>query len=858
MADHGRSTDWVGRYLAIELALLDGDAASAELLLADTPDQPAFAVQRARLAELAVGIPASTARDEARADWERALALAPALAHLALGRIDWRRGAAEDALAHLDATLRLAPDAFLAHHTRLRIHLTDGDLAAARRDLEAARASSADPCRLADDEAALADTQASEALVALWLRCDRPLDAGRRLLEQARPAEALALLDGLSAEKRSSAGARKLRARALLGLGRLAEAAVEHDGVRDVESGLAALDLRRALGEPAGDDAALAALVQRFPTEHEALELIATEPAWSGLADRFIDTEDAISAFEAQPPQSGPAVRVVDHSILLFFKDGKSLRYVHEVLAIRSRDAAERFGEIGLPDRARLITLGTRKDDGRWLPGEEVAEKETITLPDLASGDYVVARYLEPADNGYLYDSGYLSPRVFFRGVDLPIFHQRFEVYSPDDVPPLAHGLAGAPAPTPVKLGERAGLRFDVQRVALLPPEDDTPPAALWLPSTRAGRDVVLADDLAYLRDRALARRRRTARFDEWAREAAGQGSVRERVGRLARAVREGIEDDGGLIERDVTEALVAGHGNRGLVLSAALEALGLSHRLVLARTRVHVPAGPFLTIADFPYPLIELGDGLWIDPGPERAELGFVPATIAGGDTLQVWPPDGRDVPVPLPAERQVEDRRHIRVQLKWHADGRLTGEVEDRLEGQEAIVIGHHLARLDAEQRPRLVERLLVGAVGAARVERLEDPTGQHPDGPLVLRYTFVAQAKDALPLGLFPVQPASSHAGAPERKTPLAITLPTDQTVDLTLESERPFGGQVVAGEEIAGAHRFQLTVTQTDDTLRVHARTVIPGGLIEPADYPAFAAWARAVEEAERLRLVIRTE
>ncbi|MEZ4465735.1 MAG: hypothetical protein R3F43_15005 [bacterium] len=88
VADHGRSTDWVGRYLAIELALLDGDAASAELLLADTPDQPAFAVQRARLAELAVGIPASTARDEARADWERAAPLAPALAHLALGRID--------------------------------------------------------------------------------------------------------------------------------------------------------------------------------------------------------------------------------------------------------------------------------------------------------------------------------------------------------------------------------------------------------------------------------------------------------------------------------------------------------------------------------------------------------------------------------------------------------------------------------------------------------------------------------------------------------------------------------------------------------------------------------------------------
>ncbi|MEZ4465736.1 MAG: hypothetical protein R3F43_15010 [bacterium] len=153
----------------------------------------------------------------------------------------------------------------------------------------------------------------------------------------------------------------------------------------------------------------------------------------------------------------------MDHSILLFFKDGKSLRYVHEVLAIRSRDAAERFGEIGLPDRARLITLGTRKDDGRWLPGEEVAEKETITLPDLASGDYVVARYLSPPTTATCTTRATSAPGCSFEG-DLPIFHQRFEVYSPDDVPPLAHGLAGAPAPTPVKLGERAGLRFDVQR----------------------------------------------------------------------------------------------------------------------------------------------------------------------------------------------------------------------------------------------------------------------------------------------------------------------------------------------------------------------------------------------------------
>ena len=45
--------------------------------------------------------------------------------------------------------------------------------------------------------------------------------------------------------------------------------------------------------------------------------------------------------------------------------------------------------------------------------------------------------------------------------------------------------------------------------------------------------------------------------------------------------------------------------------------------------------------------------------------------------------------------------------------ADGTLTGEVVDVLEGQ-AIVIGEYFTRLTPEERPRLVERLL-GAGGA-----------------------------------------------------------------------------------------------------------------------------------------------
>jgi hypothetical protein len=899
--ERSAGTDWLFRYLAIEVALADGDAETAELRLADAPTTPAFALQRAQLAERQPGLPTAAARDEARAAWESAAAFAPARAHLALGLLAFRQGLPEEARRHLEAVLAQAPGAFAAHHAFMRLHLSEGRTDDAARSLDAARAAAPNPCRLVDDQAALASGRpgADALLIEAYLGCDRPLDAARRLLDQARPGDALALLDGLNPSKLKDkrarnagpaavgeAGAagetkleqpkdevthrvhslfrlRKLRARALVGLGRLEEARAEHAAVDDLESGLAAADLTPAEGPEArgATEATLQALVQRFPTEHQALELAAAEPTRLGFGHLIEDSEAAIAAYRAERPQSGPAVRVLDHTALLFFPNSKSLRWVHEILAIRSREAAEEYGEIGLPDGARLVALYTRKEDGRRLFAEEVAEKDTLTLPDLESGDFVVASYLEPGDNGYLYESGYLSPRVFFRGVDLPIFRQRFEVFGLDAVPPTTQLLLGAPAPEPIKLNDRAGLRFEARRVPLLPPEGDTPAPGLWLPSVRVGHDVVLADDLAWLRDRALNKRRRTLRFDTWAAQTAGQGATLQRIRRIARAVREGIDDDAGLMEVDVSEALASGRGNRALVLSAALESLGIRHRLMVTRTQVHVPPGPFETVAEFAYPVlaIEVGDGekgkeiVWLDPAPERAEPGFLPFTIVGGDALQVWPTPGPDTPAALPATRQVHDRRQVKLRLHWHADGTLTGDAEDRLEGQEAIVIGHHIARLEPDLRPRLIERLLVGVVGAAQVTALDDPTQQDPDGPLTLRYRFTARPGDQLPLGLYPVQPASSHASDSERSTPLAITLPTDQTVEIEMESDRPFVGTPFQGERNEGPHRFKVEVEQGEDSLQVRAHTVISGGLVQPGEYEAFAQWAREVEDHERIRL-----
>ena len=848
---------WVDRYLAVTLAIADADTDSLTAWLDGAPPTPAFAVLRAQAAPLDPGRPARASRDTARSAWNAALPQAPALAHRALGRLDWRAKDLKKARAHLEAAREIAQDDAGVYRSLLRVHLSAERFEHAKTALGEIERILGDPCRAITDRLALIDQQDVDDppdLSAQLVRCGRGLVAAERALNRLRPTEALDLLDNLPEHQREGPRGQKLRAQALIGLGQTEAAIAALEG--DDEHQLLRADLQVGHGSGA-DLAPITAAVQAPPTKNEALDLLATWPEWSAFADLSLDTEAAIAAFREQAPQPGPAVRVLDHSALIYFANGRRLRWVHEILAIRSRDAAEVYGELSLPADVRILQLYTRKDDGRQLDAEESPEKETISLRDLESGDFIVAVYIEPGDNGYLYNSGFLSPRIYFRSTEMPTFHHRFEVYGPDEIPLDLQLLNGAQTPETVTLGAQAGLRFDLHREKLFLPEPGSVPDAMVLPSARVGHGVDLAADLDYLRDRAAGRRRRTPSFDAWVKMSAGGGTLRVRLKRLARAVREAIDDELGVIEEDAPRALATGHGSRALVLSAALESLKIPHELWVTRPKVHAPAGPFLTVADFPYPLIRVTDGpLWLDPGPERADLGFFPSTLVGGDGVIVWPTQRPVGPHALPTERAVGDRRDVELIAHWGDDGVLRGTVVDRLIGQESIVIGHHLSRLEAKDRPRLMERLLVTALGATKVIALDDVTQQDPDGPLELRYTFEATPGDTLQIGAFPNGPGRTYASLAERKTPLSITLPTHQTVRIKISSDRDFAVKARPGTYDQGAHHFAMAVDSDEDSIEISARIDVAGGVIAPADYPAFAAWARKVDPAERITLTIK--
>ncbi|MCK6570618.1 hypothetical protein L6V77_05825 [Myxococcota bacterium] len=862
--------------LAALLALADDDREGVEAWLAGAPDTPVVRGLRAEAAATDPSVPAGQSRDARHAAWEALLPAAPMRARFELARLARQGGDLDAAHRHLEH-LAAHPGAAVPR-LHFQVHFGLGWYDEAAVDLERAERAIADLCDLLDDRLALqgarGNTTGRFALVEPLARCGRVREAADLLVDLDRPTLALARLDALTGPAAAEPKVDATRRRALVALGRLDEAralalksaaqAPATEARPDPEAALAAVDLGDS--EPAALGRALDALVRAHPTAREAREWMLVHPQTSPFGEVMLDTEAVLAAYgvdaAADPERyAGPAVRVLDHDVTIYFADGRRLRWVHEILAIRTREAAENFGEVHLPEGASAVAVFNRKADGRRLHAEDMPEKESLSVPDLAIGDAIVALYLEPGDNGYLYDTGFLTPRFTLGSHELPAYLQRHDVFGPDGTTPEAHLTAGAPAPTPITLGAlaRGGLRLEARAVPILPPEDDAVPTGLYLPGARIGRSVTLAADLEYTRDRVLSRRTRNAEFEAWARETAGEGKPMERIARLARAVRARVDGRTGLIADDATRMWASGHGHRALVLSAALEAVGVPHRLLLARPKVHVPAGPFEQVADFPYALLAVGDAFEtvIDPGPDRAPVGFVPFGFLGGDALTVWPPDAPDAGLrarPLPSTRSVEDRRAVHMRLRWREDGALSGSVEDALHGQESIVVGDYLARLDAAVRPKVAERLLVPVLGAGMVSGFVDPVASAetaPEGPLVLRYDFTARGGDSLALGLFPVSPGRAWAARAERRTPMAIELPTRQHVVVDVEGPPDLRCSAPASVTLGhGSVRFRRTVTTLGPgRFRLESHLELDGGVISPADYAAFADAARAIDPAE---------
>ena len=856
--------DLQGTWVEAADSLARGDVvasrAAAERLVELGPRSAAALALAADVAAQDPTVPVRVANDRARRLREQALALDPGAAGVreALGRLALDRDRVKDALELAQGAgvgdARIAALAAEALNARDRGAEVRAVLLAARDEGE---------CALA--QAWLSDDLARHQPVDLG-RAARVARCGGSALADAlrrtgRADDAIAAYRATIVRDPLSESPRASLADSLVERGRLEEAVevlreLVDAAPRSTTYRLRLVDALVAAHRGVEADRALQEGLALDPESAE-LELACRErsgdhgPPYG--ADR-IDGRRVIAEFEAaHATYDGPAVFVLDRAVRRVFATGGQRTITHNIVKVLTKEGIDRWGEWTLPLGAELLSLAAWKADGSRLEPELMAEKESISLPGLAVGDYVELEYVERAGPSAAFRGGFLGERFFFASFDAPLDRSEYVVVTPHDLPLTLDARNGPPVATLVVRDEPGG-RVDIrtfagrhfpQQVA----EPSSAPSAEYFASVRVSSGVTTTAWRDYLRDASWSTRRRDPAIDTLVRTLVeGAPSALDLLERVDRWVRRNVKQAGGL--DDTPSAVLARReGNRATLVCALATAAGIPARLVVARSLR--AASVDLDLEGFDQVLVEAA-GTFDDPRTRHGRPGELLPQLRGAVAL---PLEGAENVVTLPTS--TVDLRQLRVSMSLARDGSGDVRVEEKLVGWPATEWRESLSLLAPDRvRAQFEQHSLAAFFPGATLKELRWEHADESDVPFVVRYSLQAPGLahpqgDALVLPVpFAGELLKRYATGARRQSPYLVEAVAHTTLELRVT---PWAGarvQVAPGVTADGpVGRFAQDAAMERGVLVLRSRFDLPMQRVPADRAAALLGWGEAVDRAE---------
>jgi cellulose synthase operon protein C len=581
----------------------------------------------------------------------------------------------------------------------------------------------------------------------------------------------------------------------------------------------------------------------------------------------------AIKAFEASgKTYPGPQVLVLDYMALRVFEDGSSLELVHTVQRAQSDEAVDQLGEVEVPEGAQVLTLRAIKPDGRVLEADSIANKNTVSLPKVAPGDYIELEFLDakaPADG---FPGGYLGERFYFKSFEIPFHHSQMVLQLPMDMPYQIDPRGTPPAKVE---STRDGLRvldFTVDESEPLIAEPGSVSAREFIPSVRLGVRATFEALIESLRDVLADRALFDPYYEKLAQQIVGDAApsdYRLRAERLYDWVIENIENSNDVFAQAAL-MLRAKAGNRARVLHYLLGLVGVPAELALARDFGSDRFDGAMADADTYDHLLLLVDPkgrepLWLFANERWAPFGFIPAPLrkqpallmaAGAPQLTVS--DGLLGP----------DVRRFAIAAQLQTDGAARIDVTESLHGADAVAWRSQLEQIPQAELNRRMEQDYVSRLfpGASLVElKIEGGDTATPD--LALKYVlqvrnFARPVAGGLALpSILPSEISANFARVAARKTTELIGNPLRTELDLLIQLPAGFAlanppkPETLSGD-FGGTPTFSEKISADKAGLRLQRTLQVPAMRIEPNVYPAFSNFCRQVDAAEGRELFLQ--
>ncbi len=801
---------------------------------------------------------------------------------LQIARLKAAEGRDQEAITDLRAALDRWPELSTVQLSLLELLLARGWDAGAESHI--ARALEQTPGACPPINAALANARRRDRIadidryVEAAMECDARNSERFQLHVRARRwAEAATELERLAALEPSQARQRLIPSQL-----DLAEGRADTDGIvallnelRDLSPRadtvrLAIADRQLARGQRQAALRTLSDALEQEPASMADLRRIRT--ALGGgfeLEGHRVNGAEVIEAFE----ESGrsyeePQVLVFDYTVVRVFPDMSSVALTHQIYKLQSEEAVDAQGEFAPPGGATMLKLQTIKPDGRVLEPDLIEGKETISLPNLAVGDYVEQEFVRVLDPPSGIPGGVLGDRFYFASFELPFDRSELVVLLPEGMDVTVDPRGNAPETERSTRDGMTMLRWAVTQSSPLVQEPASVAAREFIPSINWGVNASWSGFLGGLRDVLADRNVVDREAQRLATEIVGNAtSDNEKARRIYYWLLENVENNNDVFGQ--AAAMIAGRtGNRARALHYLLTLAGVESSLVLGRGFGNDQTESELADEDtYSNLVVRLGSGdVFLQPTSRGIPFGYISPALRGQDALVLAPtPDPTSVErITLPAASEGEDSRVIEITADVAADGSATVEVIETFRGHQAIQWRDDLEGVpEALIEQRFEEAYVARILNGATLEELRITGREQPEEPFVLRYTARVRALARSDGGvltlpsIFPTMLTPRFARVDSRTTNQIVGPPVNLRVSVRVRT--PDGAPRTAMRPVSlerNGASFTMQARRDGDYLRIERNLKVPLTRIAAAEYPAWATFCRAVDQAEAREIQLR--
>ncbi len=569
--------------------------------------------------------------------------------------------------------------------------------------------------------------------------------------------------------------------------------------------------------------------------------------------------------------ESGPSAGILDYQVTHFNPDGSKLVLVHQINRALSKEGKDDLSEISLPKDSAILKLHTIKANTfEIVEPESIKYKSSITVPNLAVGDFTELEYVMYVSAPSAYDNAAEDGIFYFANYQMPFVHSEYVLEYPSEWQPdiVQSGPQNIIQKECTTIDNYTRCRYYVDNAQVIIDEPNTIPIDI-IPNIQFYHRTGWKDRKLSFYERDTINSRMTPYIEQYYNniDIPKDASTWEKARVIYEDVIKNINYDG-KFSSDATSAITRASGSRMYAVKALYDKAGIRnyfayvHRATAPRNIKNLP-----THADDGYNFYLIAE---TEKGPAYVHTDIT--DVKPFDELSAEMQNAEVIPM-IPGmdsftsrTENIEDQLFdITFDYSIHPDGSaLCKQTHTNKKYSEGLRYFLNRYKNDTEMLHQLMQKDISSEYGRVNITNIDYKNLDDKYSPIQLSVEFdiasfaTTQNNELLITKLYSFNLINQYANISANERKYAVVIDEGYLLNRTLSFHMPAGYQwktQTLKNAAIDSHfgKYQCEFQISGETLVLKEQLQLPPQYIELKDYSDFRDFCLAVDEAQRIEL-----